>query len=109
MTACIWFEIHLADQIRASDVAAFCGFTRQHLRDLFLRELGITPSRYIRARRARRAHLLLTQTDRPIKLIADDVGIRDLAHFSRIMKQEYGVSPRQIRRGEAGNRHLYTR
>ena len=96
-----WFEIHLADQIRVSDVAAFCGFTRQHLRNLFLRELGITPSRFMRSRRARRAHLLLTQTDRPIKLIADDVGIRDLAHFSRIIKEEYGASPRQIRRGEA--------
>jgi len=94
-----WFEMHLADPIRVADVAAFCGITRQHLLRLFRQELGTTPSRYIRSRRTRRAHLLLTQTDRPIKLIAADVGIRDLAHFSRIVKEEYGSSPRQIRRG----------
>ena len=54
----------------------------------------------MRQRRARRAHLLLTQTDRPVKVVADDVGIRDLAHFSRIMKREYGAAPRQLRQGK---------
>jgi AraC-like DNA-binding protein len=97
--ATAWFDRHLADPIRVSDVAASCGITRRHLLRLFRQELGTSPSRFIRARRARRAHLLLTQTDRPIKLIADDVGIRDLAHFSRIIREEYGASPRQIRRG----------
>lgn len=52
--------------------------------------------------RARRELIRTAPSGEPITRIAADVGIDDPAHFSRLFKQRFGVSPRQLRKEAAG-------
>jgi AraC-like DNA-binding protein len=58
---------------------------------------------YIRARRLEAAHTMLENPahDRFISDIASDLGFVSDAHFSRVFKERYRYSPRQVRSREA--------
>ncbi len=64
---------------------------------------GKTPSRYIRAFRLARAKKLLTQTDRSITSIALETGFSTPEYFSRVFKQETGMTPTGYR--ESSRKH----
>lgn len=54
---------------------------------------GLTTQQYILQYRLDRAAGLLLQTDKTISEIALEIGLKDLAHFSRAFKEQYGQSP----------------
>jgi AraC-like DNA-binding protein len=49
--------------------------------------------------RLRKAKLLLETTNQTVSEIAYQVGFNDPAWFSRVFKEEYGVSPSESRKG----------
>jgi AraC-like DNA-binding protein len=63
-----------------------------------LDSLGITLGAYIRTRRLARCHDDLVSGSDPVGLIARRWGFSSLAHFSRVFRQHYGVSPSGVRR-----------
>jgi AraC-like DNA-binding protein len=63
-----------------------------------LDSLGITLGAYIRTRRLARCHDDLVSGSDPVGLIARRWGFSSLAHFSRVFRQHYGVSPSRVRR-----------
>ncbi len=71
----------------------------RHLHALF-RELDTTVSTWIRERRLERCRTDLLNpalADRTIAAIAARWGFSDAAHFSRVFKTHYGVSPSELR------------
>ncbi len=70
------------------------GFIRR-----FERALGVTPNAYIIGCRMREAIRLLTETELPIAVIAEQCGYENGFYFSNSFKKKYGCSPSTFRRG----------
>lgn len=74
------------------------GVSERHLRREIRTELGTTPSRLSRTRRAQTARLLVEQTDLPMTEIAFAAGFRSLRQFNDVMRDEFGAAPGGLRR-----------
>lgn len=95
----------IADEtLNLSAVAAQCGVTQQYLITIFKKSVGTTPARYLWKMRLRRAREYLVHADKSQAVIAFDCGFKSLAHFSRSIKKQFGMTPAQLRK-DAG----YTR
>jgi AraC-like DNA-binding protein len=85
-------ERNAVDQL--SRIAAL---SRSSLHRLFRQQTGMTTTDYVNRLRISNACALLVGTQKPIALVADEVGYRNLANFNRQFKQSKGQTPRQFR------------
>jgi AraC family transcriptional regulator len=90
-------ELHLHEGLYVEALARGVGLSPAHLRRLFQAELGTSVKRYVLDRRVVRARHLLEASDRPVKVIAAEVGIPDLHHFNKFIRRELGHAPRSLR------------
>ena len=84
-----------------SSIAAAHYISTRHLHALF-RQADTTVSTWIRERRLERCRADLLDpvlADRTISAISSRWGFTDAAHFSRVFKSAYGVSPSELRLG----------
>jgi len=58
---------------------------------------GLTTEQFLLDFRLHKAKQQLLQSDIPMAVITEAVGLKDQAHFSQAFKKKYGVSPRQFR------------
>jgi AraC-like DNA-binding protein len=89
------------DSLSPPQIAAAHYISIRQLHQLFQAE-GTTVSTWIRTRRLKQCHRMLTDplhAGRPVAEIGARWGLPDLPHFSRIFKATYGVSPRAFRAG----------
>lgn len=93
-----WIEQHIHEKISIKDLAAAMEISHNQLIRHFRQELGVTPVHYVRQRRAEIARDLLTNSTKPIKAIAHQVGVPNLHTFNRLIRECLGMSPRQVRR-----------
>lgn len=97
-----YIDEHLADpDLSPSSIAAAHYVSTRHLHSLF-REVDTTVSTWIRERRLDRCRTDLIDpvlADRTIGAIAARWGFVDAAHFSRIFKATYALSPSELRNG----------
>ncbi len=100
ISARTYIDAHLADvDLSPASVAAYHHVSLRYLQKLFAGD-GHTVSGYIRARRLERSRQDLrdpAQLHRSIGSICAAHGLVDAAHFSRLFKSTYGVSPREYR------------
>ncbi|MCX6938736.1 MAG: AraC family transcriptional regulator [Verrucomicrobia bacterium] len=85
----------------AAELAAAAGLRTETVCRQFQRYLGTTPGRYLRAKRIRLAAERLNAPGVSIKEVAAGLGFSDAFHFSRVFKQELGVSPKLWRSGNS--------
>lgn len=91
-------QAHLHEPLRLPAIAAAVGYSPSHISHLFTSRLGRTLSDYLRGLRLGTARNLLLNTDLPIAEIAESVGYRDPAHFTRAFAQAYQIPPRACRK-----------
>ncbi len=95
-----FIQQRLADPgLTPETIAAAHGISTRHLYTLF-QEQGLTVAAWIRERRLERCrHDLADPTllSRPVQGVATRWGFTDAAHFSRLFRAAYGVSPRDYR------------
>src|SRR5215218_8250161 len=84
------------------DVARAVNLSTPHLRSLFRAETGVTPARYLKSLRMRKAKELLETTFLSVKQVMFQVGIDEKSHFARVFRQAYGQSPAEYRRRARG-------
>ncbi|GAA1616539.1 helix-turn-helix domain-containing protein [Leucobacter chromiireducens] len=93
---------HLASpELSPGSIAAAHFISTRHLHALF-RQADTTVSAWIRERRLERCRADLLDpvlADRTVSAIASRWGFSDAAHFSRVFKSAYGVSPSVLRLG----------
>jgi AraC-like DNA-binding protein len=80
-------------------VAAHLGVTPRYLQRLFEAD-GTTFSAFLLNQRLTRAYRMLCDShfsDRPVGVIAYDVGFGDLSYFNRCFRRQYGVTPTDIK------------
>ena len=89
-----YLEINLREQISLTALAQRFGYTPSYLNRIFKKEYGVSPLQYLTDLRISRAkELLLRHPDISIKTVASSVGYEDSRYFSRIFKNETGMTP----------------
>ncbi len=82
--------------VRSSELEAVTGLTRYDLARQFRSMYGTSPYRYLLMRRLDETREQISQS-RPLVHIAIEAGFADQAHFSRMFKSTFGVTPMRYR------------
>ena len=96
-------ENSFQQDISVSVVSAHLGVTPRYLQRLFEAD-GTTFSAFLLGQRLARAYRMLCDRqflDRPVGVIAYDVGFGDLSYFNRCFRRQYGATPTEIRETRA--------
>ncbi len=88
---------HACEGIDVSDVLAAVPMSRSTMDRRFLNILGRSPKDEILRVRLDRVRQLLAETDFPLKLIAEKVGLDHAEHLSRVFKSRIGTTPSEFR------------
>ncbi len=88
---------HYREQNAVDRLSSLAALSRSSLHRVFKQQTGMTITGYITRLRIGNACALLMNTDKPIALVADDVGYGNLANFNRQFKELKELTPRQFR------------
>ena len=94
----LWFiESHFADEITLDEIASVCGLSRYQTSRLFSRSIGSGVNAYIRGRRLTQAAYALAGGAPDILAVALEVGYGSHEAFTRAFREQFGVTPAQVR------------
>jgi len=88
----------LAEPFRLRELAEYLHLHERYLIRRFRGLTGITPMAFVRRQRLEEARRLVCETDAPLKVIAEQVGIGDPYQLSRLFKSCFGVGVRELRK-----------
>jgi AraC-like DNA-binding protein len=94
-------------KLTVGGLARDAGLSPFHFLRTFERLTGVTPHQYIRRARLRAAAVRLALEPARVLDIALDAGFGDVSNFNHAFRDEFGVSPRQLRRGFAARTSQY--
>ncbi|MBO4680016.1 MAG: helix-turn-helix transcriptional regulator [Lachnospiraceae bacterium] len=83
-------------ELGIAGIASALLVNQTYLRRMFKSEIGMTLVEYITQYRMQEAKRLITQTDKKLADIAEEVGYADVSYFGNCFKKYYGVSPRSL-------------
>jgi transcriptional regulator GlxA family with amidase domain len=92
---------HLDGDLSSGTLAARAGVSERHLTRLFLRELDVTPGRFVRHARTEAAAHLLVSTDLTVDVVAARSGFGTAETLRQAFQARYGVSPSHYRATQA--------
>jgi transcriptional regulator GlxA family with amidase domain len=90
-------QSNLKTQITIEAMARQADLSNDHFTKLFKKTIVKTPIQYVRDKRLEKSCELLKATNKRIKTIMSEVGIRDQTHFVRDFKAKYGSTPNEYR------------
>jgi AraC-like DNA-binding protein len=93
-----YMQTHVSENINLDKLAAIAYLSLSQFKKLFKSDLSQTPGQYLKELRMKKAQALLTNTDYPISVIANNVGYQDLSAFSKSFSVFYGYSPKKLRK-----------
>ncbi|MBY7765658.1 helix-turn-helix domain-containing protein [Vibrio fluvialis] len=85
---------NLARSLTINELANIACLSTTQYKNLFKAHLGMTTFQYLTQLRMERARALLTHSDYPIGLIAEQVGFQDPSAFSRSFSRYFGQPPK---------------
>lgn len=88
---------NLAESITIKDIADQLHISERHLSRLFNQELGQPFTTYIRKERIRKAGILLSDSNIPIKDIALQTGFSSIHYFTNVFSKEMDMPPGKFR------------
>jgi AraC family transcriptional regulator of arabinose operon len=91
-----YIKLHY-EHITVQDIADYIGINRSYLTSIFKKQLQVSPKEYLMRFKLNIAAKQLTDTTMSIQEIATGIGYDNPLTFSKIFKQEYGISPRHYR------------
>jgi AraC-like DNA-binding protein len=94
LKAMAYIHMHYPEPVSRRDIADHVGLSERHLTRCFHQEVGITPITYLNRYRVRQAKTLLDTGNKGITEIALEVGFSSPSYFSRVFREQVGLSPR---------------
>lgn len=105
LSALGYIRRHYADDVTLQRMAAHAGVTPEHLVRLFHAGQHPTPIRYLWQYRVVKATELLTQSGLTVSEIASRCGFKSAFHLSRLVKEQTGSTPTELRKSAWGADH----
>ena len=93
-----YIDIHFKEDNCVEEATKIYQTTRRRFGDVFKTLYNITPNRYVISRRMEFAKELLSAGYIPIGEIAYLCGFSDIYYFSKVFKNETGVSPSEYKK-----------
>ena len=100
---CEYIQRHLHDPLTVNDLAKAMHRSPGYLSSLFVKELGIRPTAYIRKQKLEYAAMLLENTRLSVYHISELLSFPSASAFIRYFKEEYGCTPALWRDKMAGS------
>jgi len=97
--ALVYLQHHFREPLSLMEVARHAGLSPHYFSECFHKATGQTFQRYVQDLRVRFAHTLLGVSQLPVTVICSSAGFTSLAHFERVFKRRFGVSPRAYQQG----------
>lgn len=88
---------HYAEGVTLAELAAIAALSPSGVQRLFRRHMDMAISAYLAQLRTGAAAALLLGSDKPIAVIAREVGYDSMANFDRQFRRERGMTPRAFR------------
>ena len=95
-----FIETNLHHPILLSQIAGAASLSQFHFSRAFKASVGLSPVKYVLARRIKKARRMLLSTDVPIVGVALACGFSSQSHFSTAFKAATGRTPADFRRGK---------
>ena len=92
-----YMDEHYAEPLRLDELARLTHMSKHYLVHAFGRETGMSPIRYLLARRIEESKRLLEKSDSPVGQIGMSVGFSSLSYFSQRFKEATGMTPSEYR------------
>ena len=86
--------------ITVQEIADYVNLSRSYLYKMFIKNLGISPQRYLINLRMYKATLLLKSTKLPIGEVANSLGYSDSLLFSKTFSKHFSMSPLNYRNNQ---------
>ncbi|MCD8263974.1 MAG: GlxA family transcriptional regulator [Tannerellaceae bacterium] len=93
-----WVYTHLEEEITVEKLAEYTLMSPRNFARVFVRELHITPMKYVEKLRLETATRYLTETHLTIDEIAGLCGLKNSTNMSRLFLNIFGITPSQYRR-----------
>lgn len=91
-----FIRLNYPSDITMTRVAEQAGIGERHLRNLFTRHLNLSPLDYLNQIRINKSIELLRNSEMSIKEISFQCGFKSPQYFSRVFKQQIGITPREV-------------
>lgn len=96
-TAIDYVGDNLAEDLTLADISREVHMSPYHFSRMFKLSTGYSPHQYVVRQRIEQAKALLTNTDRPVGVVAQEVGFASPSHFAQQFRRLVGVSPGSFR------------
>ena len=93
-----YIENHISEDACLENARRAAGVSRNSLIHHFAHELHATPGRYLWKLRTEKGVSMLAKTGLTVAEIAYQCGFKSPFHFSRLVKEQQGISPREVRK-----------
>jgi AraC-like DNA-binding protein len=98
-----WESLATEANYRPSEVARLCNVSLRTVQRHFAIHYDLTISQWLRNIRLNKAYHRIKNGEQ-IKVVAYDLGFKQLSHFSRSFKEVHGVAPRLVARPNASKK-----
>lgn len=88
-----FLEKNYKEDLTMQEIASYTGRSLSTFKRDFKQYTNLTPQKWIIQRRLAAAHELIKKGGRKVSEICYEVGFKNLSHFSKIYKEEYGTAP----------------
>jgi signal transduction histidine kinase/DNA-binding LacI/PurR family transcriptional regulator/DNA-binding response OmpR family regulator len=88
---------HYMESISLDDAARYVGMSKEYLARCFHQEMGVTLVTYLNRYRVKQAKIFLDEGERSLTEVALEIGFSSNTYFSRVFKQEVGMSPSEYK------------
>ena len=96
-----WLENHISDSmLSVDDMAEAMGYRRSVFFKKVKALTGQTPAEYIKNLRMNRAAEMLREETITVAEVCYKVGISDPHYFTKVFKQQFGISPKKYQQGK---------
>jgi AraC family transcriptional regulator, exoenzyme S synthesis regulatory protein ExsA len=90
-------ENNFKKPLRLEEFAYLAGRSLSSFKRDFLKIYGISPAKWLSEKKLDYARNLLLNTDMLVGDVCNEAGFESVAHFSRLFKQHFGISPSQAK------------
>ncbi|MGN0516117.1 helix-turn-helix domain-containing protein [Eubacterium sp.] len=97
---CSFITQKIYDRVSIGEISSFFQISPRRLHQIFAKELGISPKRYILNKKLEEGYKLLVQTSIPVSQIATMLCFSSPYHFSNEFKKTFNMSPSEVRKME---------